>query len=90
MFGSLLVQLPAEHEGGHLVVEHDGKNKRFSFDKDSADKAYYSCCYADCEHLLESVAKGLRLVLAFNLVRCLHTVADATLSAPTAVHMKGC
>lgn len=69
MFGSLLVQLPAEHEGGALVVMHQGSTKRFDFCKDSGDKAYITSFYADCEHVLEPVTKGLRLVLAFNLVR---------------------
>eukprot|EP01034_Spumella_vulgaris_P032944 gene32944-40665_t len=84
MFGSLLIQLPAEHEGGCLVVEHSGKTKRFEFSKDSGDKAFYSSFYADCEHMLEPVTQGLRLVLAFNLVRGVETkskfpeVASAT------------
>jgi hypothetical protein len=69
MFGSLLIQLPAEHTGGHLVVEHMGESKRFAFDKDSADNAYFTSFYADCEHVLEPVTSGFRLVLAFNLVR---------------------
>ena len=69
MFGSLLVQLPAEHTGGHLVVEHGADVKRFGFDKESADVSYFASFYADCEHTLEPITSGLRLVLAFNLVR---------------------
>ena len=37
--------------------------------KNSGKNAYYTAFYADCEHTLEPVTKGLRLVLAFNLVR---------------------
>lgn len=69
MFGSLIVQLPAAHEGGHLVVEHAADVKRFRFDEESADVGYYTAFYADCEHILEPVTSGLRLALAFNLVR---------------------
>jgi hypothetical protein len=69
MFGSLLIQLPAEHEGGELFVEHGSMKKTFSFAKDSAKKAFYSAFYADCDHTLLPVTNGYRLVLAFNLVR---------------------
>lgn len=69
MFGSLLIQLPAEHVGGALVVAHQGKAKRFEFAKETGDRAYYASFYTDCDHKLEPVTKGLRLVLAFNLVR---------------------
>ena len=85
MFGSLLVQLPQEHEGGALVVSHGGQSKRFEFSKESGDKAFFSAFYADCEHMLEPVTEGLRLVLAFNLVRGIET--HVTLSAfLTAAH----
>eukprot|EP00605_Chrysophyceae_sp_TOSAG23-4_P000279 GSChrysophyteH1.ASY1.ANO1.321.1 assembled CDS len=69
MFGSLLIQLPAEHEGGHLRVQHAGSGLEFKHDKDSADKAYYAAFYADCDHELQPVTSGLRLVLAFNLIQ---------------------
>eukprot|EP01032_Pedospumella_encystans_P019187 gene19187-21823_t len=88
MFGSLLVQLPADHEGGHLVVQHDTQKKRYQFDKESADKAYYAAFYADCEHTLEPVTKGLRLVLAFNLVRGVANPASGRPPA-TAAHRRG-
>lgn len=78
MFGSLLIQLPAQHEGGHLCVEHAGLELKFEHDKDSADKAYYAAFYADCDHELQPVTSGLRLVLAFNLVH------DAPAGANTA------
>ena len=78
-FGTLLIHLPAEHEGGDLVVEHKGELKLFSFSKDSGDKSYYSCFYADCHHTLEEVTKGIRLVLAFNLIR----VGSTELTVPS-------
>ena len=76
MFGSLLIQLPAEHEGGRLVVEHHGKVKYFDFSKESGDKAFYASFYADCEHMLEPVTSGMRLVLAFNLVRDVNSLSS--------------
>jgi hypothetical protein len=73
MFASLLIQLPAEHEGGELVVEHGSIRKSSSFALESGDKAFYTALYADCDHTLHPVTKGLRLVLAFNLVRLAKT-----------------
>lgn len=69
MFGSLLIQLPAIFEGGALVVQHQGETKTFAHAEGSGDAAFATALYADCEHTLEPVTKGLRLVLAFNLVR---------------------
>ncbi|KAI9006990.1 hypothetical protein DFJ74DRAFT_385586 [Hyaloraphidium curvatum] len=71
MFGTLIVQLPATHEGGDLVVEHAGKTQVFSFSAKSswANRVGYAAFFADCEHTLESVTSGVRLVLAYNLVR---------------------
>eukprot|EP01036_Dinobryon_divergens_P030623 gene30623-39893_t len=68
MFGSLIVQLESEHDGGELIVEHNGIVKEYCFSKDSADKPAFVAFFADCEHTLRTVTSGLRLVLAFNLV----------------------
>jgi len=89
MFGSLLIQLPAEHEGGRLVVYHEKKHKPYSQDKDSGDKAYYAAFYTDCEHAMEPVTKGRRLVLAFNLVRGPSAPA-IPLGPVTAAHKESC
>jgi hypothetical protein len=69
MFGTLLIQLPAGHEGGELLVEHNGMQQKYSFAKESADKCFYTDFYADCEHCLSTVCSGYRLMLVFNLVR---------------------
>jgi hypothetical protein len=68
MFGTLLVQLPAEHQGGELIVEHLQWKKQFAFDKESAEKSFFSAFYADCDHILLPITSGYRLVLAYNLV----------------------
>ena len=69
MFGSLLVQLPAVYEGGDLVVHHCGSIKRFKHSVDSGDQISYTSFFADCDHELEPLTSGLRIVLAYNLVR---------------------
>jgi hypothetical protein len=69
MFGTLLIQLPAGHEGGELLVEHNGMQQNFAYARESADKSFYTAFYADCDHSLSTVSSGHRLVLVFNLVR---------------------
>jgi len=69
MFATLLIQLPALHTGGDLVVKHMGKVKRFAHSMKSDDRIYYNAFYTDCEHELEPVLSGYRMVLAFNLIK---------------------
>lgn len=76
MFGTLLIQLPALHTGGDLVVKHMGKVKRFAHSACSDDRIYYNAFYTDCEHELETVTSGYRLVLALNLLKTNRGVAS--------------
>ena len=68
MFATLVVQLPAEHTGGELVVQHNGKEKTFDFADDSASDVFFAAFFADCRHELRPVTSGLRLCLIYNLV----------------------
>ena len=77
MFATLVIQLPAEHSGGQLVVQHNREEKVFDFAKDSASKIFYAAFFADCRHELRPVTSGLRLCLIYNLVHSNST------SAPT-------
>ena len=68
MFATLVIQLPAEHTGGELVVQHNREEKVFDFAADSASKIFYAAFFADCRHELRPVTSGLRLCLIYNLV----------------------
>jgi hypothetical protein len=71
MFGTLIVHLPASHQGGDLVVSHCGMEVRLQSAGARADAAqgvWYSAFFADCEHILEPIVSGVRLVLVYNLV----------------------
>ncbi|KDO28054.1 hypothetical protein SPRG_22189 [Saprolegnia parasitica CBS 223.65] len=66
MFGTLLVQLPAEHTGGHLDVLHRGQTKRFGLDGPaSADALHYCAFFADVHHAVAPLTSGHRLVLTY-------------------------
>ena len=71
MFGTLVVQLPSEYEGGNLVTRHAGLEHRFDFGTNeglSSFNTYYAAHYADVEHCLEEVTQGYRFVLIYSLV----------------------
>ena len=42
VFATLVIQLPAEHKGGELVVQHNGEEKVFDFAPKSAAKIFFA------------------------------------------------
>ncbi|OJW20501.1 MAG: hypothetical protein BGO49_04650 [Planctomycetales bacterium 71-10] len=67
MVATLVVNLPSEHEGGELIVRHDGRRKMVRFGGPKSLELRYAAFYADCEHEVKPVTSGRRLVLAYNL-----------------------
>lgn len=68
MFATLVVCLPSKHEGGRLIVRHDGQTKTIDFGgKDAEFKARYAAFYADCQHEITPVTAGYRICLVYNL-----------------------
>ena len=69
MVASLIVVLPNPFDGGELNVSHAGESRRFEFSKAKRSTApEYVAFYADCEHEIKRVTRGLRICLAYNLV----------------------
>ncbi|KAK3361121.1 oxidoreductase [Lasiosphaeria ovina] len=73
-FGSLVVCLPAAHEGGMLEVRHNGKAMQFDCDEDDdngggdpAATIKWAAFYSDCEHEVFEVRAGHRVTLTYNL-----------------------
>ncbi|XP_057379541.1 uncharacterized protein LOC130701601 isoform X2 [Daphnia carinata] len=69
-FGTLLLQLPVEggHEGGHLNIEYQGRKKKFESHTNSDRTFYLSSFYNCCEHFIEPVLQGHKLMLVFDLI----------------------
>ncbi|MGE3806546.1 MAG: 2OG-Fe(II) oxygenase [Gemmataceae bacterium] len=68
MFATLVVCLPSRHDGGTLVVRHDGRTQRIDFGGKKAEfETQYAAFYADCEHEITPVKSGYRIALAYNL-----------------------
>ncbi|USP77941.1 hypothetical protein yc1106_05215 [Curvularia clavata] len=71
-FGSLVVCLPCEHEGGQLVVRHAGNSTTFDWGASGSDgkkktAVQWAAFYSDCEHEVLEVTKGHRITLTYNL-----------------------
>lgn len=69
MFGSLILNLPARHSGGELVIRHNGREERVDFGAEfDASEIRWAAFFADCEHEVLPVTSGHRLCLACNLI----------------------
>ena len=69
MFGTLVIQLPSNYNGGQLKVYHQSKSMEFDFSGPIAcSNFHFAAFYADCQHEIEPVTKGYRLCLIYNLV----------------------
>lgn len=81
MFATLVVCLPSRHEGGTLLVEHDGQSERIDFGgPDSEFRSAYAAFYADCRHEITPVRSGYRVCLVYNLA------LDRVRQQPSAPH----
>jgi hypothetical protein len=68
MVATLVIGLPAEHEGGELIVSHDGRQHKIVFTgAASGHELSYAAFYADCLHEIRPVRSGYRLCLTYNL-----------------------
>jgi hypothetical protein len=69
MVATLVVVLPSAHEGGELVVRHEGQERTIDFGGGELNKyrVHVAAFYADCEHEIRPLRKGYRLCLVYNL-----------------------
>jgi hypothetical protein len=68
MFGTLVIALPSAHEGGRLLIRHDGTESEVDFsDPEASRDIRYAAFFADCEHEVEPVRKGYRCCVVYNL-----------------------
>ncbi|KAK0739414.1 hypothetical protein B0T21DRAFT_255276, partial [Apiosordaria backusii] len=64
MFGTLIICLPSAHQGGEVVLKHQGQTAVY---KTSEHKQSWACWYSDVSHEVLPVRSGHRIVLTFNL-----------------------
>ncbi len=69
MVASMIFVLRNPFEGGLLVVRHGAASQTLAFEQAAQGKATcYAAFYADCEHEVKRVTRGVRLCLTYNLV----------------------
>ncbi len=68
MVATLVISLASAHEGGELIVRHEGQEESIRFGgPDSRFETQFAAFYADCEHEVLPVLNGVRLTLVYNL-----------------------
>ena len=83
MCGSLVVIFPTAHEGGSLIMRHDGQEHKFDTahavsSHDSPHVAYVAF-FSDVEHEVSVVTSGYRVTLTYNLYFSEHPSPDSAL-----------
>ena len=68
-FGSLMIHLPSYHEGGDFFIKHDRTVIKSIYNQKKGENGFfYSAFYSDCYHKLNTITKGHRFTLLFDLV----------------------
>ena len=74
MIGSLVVIFPTPHEGGDLILCHDGEEYTFNsglkISQVEKPSVGYVAFYSDVEHEVTVVESGYRVSLTYNLYVC--------------------
>jgi 2OG-Fe(II) oxygenase superfamily len=64
---SLVVCLPSDHEGGALVLCHNGRSIEFDWSGRAPDRIQWAAFYSDCEREVTPLLSGHRITLTYNL-----------------------
>jgi hypothetical protein len=80
MVATLVVVLPSPHEGGALIVDHQGEKQRIQ-GAPCGKKLKLIAFYADCHHEIKPVRKGFRLALTYDLTLSSTKDSSAPVSA---------
>ena len=68
MVATMVICLPAVHEGGELIVSHDGQQHEVAFTgAASGHELSFTAFYADCQHEVRPIRSGHRLCLTYNV-----------------------
>ena len=69
MFGTLVVCLPSDHQGGSVILKHQKDEYHFDSSKTSAFGTAFAAWYSDVFYEVQKVTSGYRLILTYNLVQ---------------------
>lgn len=90
MFGTLVVSLPSEHEGGKVVLSHN--KDKYEFDSAQFSKSImgtsFGAWYSDVYHEVHPIKSGYRLVLTYNLVQIPGSLRQRVPDGRAEAHLK--
>ena len=67
--GSLLIHLPSYYEGGELFIKHEGTLVKSVYNQqEGEDGFFYTALHSACNYKLNTITKGHRFTLQFDLV----------------------
>jgi hypothetical protein len=66
-FGTLILFLPAQYEGGEFVLSHNNITKVFDFSMKDELNFNWLAFYTDCDHEIKELKNGNRITLTYNL-----------------------
>ena len=68
MVATLIVALPSAHEGGELVIRHEGREHEVAFSGAASGlELSWAAFYADCSHEVRPLRSGYRPCLVYNV-----------------------
>ncbi|KAI9571699.1 hypothetical protein HD554DRAFT_2016574 [Boletus coccyginus] len=92
MFGSLVVVLPTQHQGGQFVLRQEEKEWTIDFADKFATAAepsvFFVAFFSDIEHEVLPVTSGYRVTLTYNMYHKPGPMHSNTASIPTPFQLK--
>ena len=91
MFGSLVVCLPTQFQGGALVARHRGEQVVYDWSsppEDPVQKIQWAAFFSDIEHEILPVTEGYRVTLTYNLYNCDEARAEPDVASPFYASLK--
>ena len=91
MFGSLVVCLPTQFQGGALVARHRGEQVVYdwsSLPENPVHKIQWAAFFGDIEHEILTVTEGYRVTLTYNLYNCDKARAEPDVASPFYASLK--
>ena len=69
MFGSLVLCLPSQFQGGELLIHHRSGQKVYDWGQAAQDtrQIQWAAFYSDCTHEILPVTDGVRVTVTYNL-----------------------
>ncbi len=69
--GTLVIGIPITHDGGDLLVRHQGLEDSF-YVSQAPNEISWIAFFTDCEHEVKKITSGFRVTCTYNIVKTKH------------------